>query len=104
MLCILLDKMKSSNRGRTHLDPDTLVHDIQGGKFLKLNVQYFLNKQIDFSFNGLEKIGITVGTFRSQDEDHYEFSVLSMRISFGGRHFSKSEKLVVVLVLRSKGL
>ena len=34
---------------------------------------------------------ITIGTFRSEDEDdyEYEFSVLSMRIRFGGRHFSK---------------
>ena len=32
-----------------------------------------------------------LGTFRSEDEDDYEceFSVLSMRIRFGGRHFSK---------------
>ena len=31
------------------------------------------------------------GTFRSEDEDdyEYEFSVLSMRVRFGGRHFSK---------------
>ena len=30
-------------------------------------------------------------TFRSEDEDDYEyvFSVLNMRIRFGGRHFSK---------------
>ena len=54
----------------------------------------------------------TLGTFRSEDEDdyEYEFSVLSTRIRFGDRHFSKyacSEQklvLVVVLVLRSKGL
>ena len=33
----------------------------------------------------------TIGTFRSEDEDdhEYEFSVLSMRIRFEGRHFSK---------------
>ena len=32
-----------------------------------------------------------IGTFRSEDEDdyEYEFSVLSMRIRFVGRHFSK---------------
>ena len=32
-----------------------------------------------------------LGTFRSEDEDdyEYEFSVLSMRIMFGGRYFSK---------------
>ena len=32
-----------------------------------------------------------LGTFKSEDEDdhEYEFSVLSMRIRFGGRHFSK---------------
>ena len=32
-----------------------------------------------------------LGTFRSEGEDdyEYEFSVLSMRITFGGRHFSK---------------
>ena len=32
-----------------------------------------------------------LGTFRSEDEDNceYEFSILSMRIRFGGRHFSK---------------
>ena len=34
---------------------------------------------------------MTIGTFRSEDEDdyEYEFSVLSMRIRFGGRHFLK---------------
>ena len=34
---------------------------------------------------------LKLGTFRSEDEDdyEYEFSVLSMRISLGGRHFSK---------------
>ena len=34
---------------------------------------------------------MTLGTFRSENEDdyEYEFSVLSMRIRFGGRHFSK---------------
>ena len=34
---------------------------------------------------------VYIGTFRSKDEDDYEneFSVLSMRIRFGGRHFSK---------------
>ena len=33
----------------------------------------------------------SLGTFRSEDEDdyEYEFSVLSMRIRFGGRHFLK---------------
>ena len=32
-----------------------------------------------------------IGTFRPEDEDdyEYEFSVLSTRIRFGGRHFSK---------------
>ena len=32
-----------------------------------------------------------IGTFRSEDKDdyEYEFSVPSMRIRFGGRHFSK---------------
>ena len=32
-----------------------------------------------------------IGTFRSEGEDdyEYEFSVLNMRIRFGGRHFSK---------------
>ena len=35
--------------------------------------------------------GRILGTFRSEDEDdyEYEFSVLSMRTRFGGRHFSK---------------
>ena len=34
---------------------------------------------------------VTLGTFRSEDEDdyEYEFTVLSMRIRFGSRHFSK---------------
>ena len=34
---------------------------------------------------------LLLGTFRSEDEDdyEYEFSVLSTRIRFGGRHFSK---------------
>ena len=34
---------------------------------------------------------VKIGTFRSEDEDdcEYEFSVLNMRIRFGGRHFSK---------------
>ena len=34
---------------------------------------------------------LSLGTFRSEDEDdcEYEFSILSMRIRFGGRHFSK---------------
>ena len=34
---------------------------------------------------------LILGTFRSEDEDdyEYEFSILSMRIRFGGRHFSK---------------
>ena len=34
----------------------------------------------------------TLETFRSEDEDdyEYEFSVLNMRIRFGGRRFSKS--------------
>ena len=33
----------------------------------------------------------TIGTFRSEDEDDYdyEFSVLSMHTRFGGQHFSK---------------
>ena len=33
----------------------------------------------------------SIGTFRSEDEDNYEFefSVVNMRIRFGGRHFSK---------------
>ena len=31
----------------------------------------------------------SLGTFRSEDDDHQEFSVMSMRIEFGGRHFSK---------------
>ena len=32
-----------------------------------------------------------LGTFRAEDEDdhEYEFSVLCMRIRFGGQHFSK---------------
>ena len=36
-------------------------------------------------------IEVIIGTFRSEDEDdyEYEFSVLSMRIRFGGRYFSK---------------
>ena len=36
-------------------------------------------------------IMVLLGTFRSEDEDdyEYEFSVLSMRIMFGGRYFSK---------------
>ena len=42
-----------------------------------------------------------LGTIRTQDE--YEFSVLSMRITFGGRHFSKcacsERKLVLVVVV-----
>ena len=39
---------------------------------------------------------VTIGTFRLEDEDDYEygFSVLSMRIRFGGRHFSKCPILV----------
>ena len=51
-----------------------------------------------------------LGTIRSEDEDGYEFSVLSMRITFGGRHFSKcacSERkllLVVVVLLFSTSL
>ena len=46
-----------------------------------------------FSFSVLKlsimmvKVGDTIGTFRSEYE--YEFSVLSTRISFRGRHFSK---------------
>ena len=34
---------------------------------------------------------LKIGTFRSEDEGdyEYEFSVLSMRIRFGARHFSK---------------
>ena len=34
---------------------------------------------------------LTLGTLRSENEDYYEyeFSILSMRIRFGGRHFSK---------------
>ena len=36
-------------------------------------------------------VEMIIGTFRSQDEDEYqyEFSVLSIRIRFGDRHFSK---------------
>ena len=30
-----------------------------------------------------------IGTFILEDENDYEFSVLSTRIRFGGRHFSK---------------
>ena len=35
--------------------------------------------------------GLSFGTFRSEDEGdyEYEFSVLSMRIRFESRHFSK---------------
>ena len=35
---------------------------------------------------------VIIGTFRSEDEDdyEYEFSVLSMRIRFGSLHLSKS--------------
>ena len=46
----------------------------------------------------VEEVAAIIGTFRSEDEDNYEygFSGLSMRIRFGGR-------LVIVLVLRSKG-
>ena len=52
-----------------------------------------------------------IGTFRSEDEDdyEYEFSVLNMRIGFGGRNFSKcaySEQKTRTRsspVLRSKG-
>ena len=34
---------------------------------------------------------LTLGTLRSENEDdyEYEFSILSMRIRFGGQHFSK---------------
>ena len=35
-----------------------------------------------------------LGTFRSENEEVYEFSVLSTRIRFGGRHFSKCAILV----------
>ena len=59
-----------------------------------------------------ENLGMILGTFRTEDEDDYEykFSVLSMRIGFGGLYFSKCDcaqnrklVLVVVLILRSKG-
>ena len=41
--------------------------------------------------SGLEPWPGTLGTFTSEDEDDYkyEFSVLNMRITFVGRHFSK---------------
>ena len=46
-------------------------------------------------------------TLSSEDDYHYEFSVLSMRIRFVGRHFlsarAQNGKLVVLFVLRSKG-
>ena len=52
-----------------------------------------------------------LGTFRSEDEDEFQygFSLLSMRIRFGDRHFRSARAqyrkliFVVVLVLRSKG-
>ena len=51
-------------------------------------------EQIGFVSKGIPKgehLGLLeiIGTFRSEDEYEYEFSMLSMRIRFGGRHFSK---------------
>ena len=39
----------------------------------------------------LGRWNLQIGTFRSEDENEYQykFSVLSMRIGFGARHFSK---------------
>ena len=44
------------------------------------------------TFHDIKAQNQRLGIFRSEDEDacEYEFSVLSMRIRFGGRHFSKS--------------
>ena len=58
-----------------------------------LCIRYIGYVELSFrgSFDGLPSSLLLIGTFRSEGEDdyEYEFSVLSMRIRFEARQFSK---------------